>query len=479
MPDGRFNLKHPRPGDFLVPDDGIPKRCPWIEDSLTILSDGDVTCGLDDPHGLRCFGNVARQGIAEIFANPEFQRLREGLRAGMRCRDCRLAKPWDGPLEPRPPMPQRLVIEATIRCNLRCPQGSCTPNNDPDIRTRDADDLSPEVLRKVMAEAGQGLNGVLFFNYGDAFMHRGAPRMLAEIRAAAPQARITTSTNGIPLAAGRKAEEVVASGIDEMVFTISGMTQEAYARYHVNGRLETALKGLRRVCEARAAAGAQRPRIIWRYLVFNWTDSDAQIEAAIALSRRLGVDQFALHLTHHPPEGRSVRLAPGSPAFFRYRAHIDYAHGYDRLRQADPGLYRAVRHPGTGLVRWTRPRARLPAAMLPDGTLRLFLSSPAPHHAEAGGTWVVLRTPWRRGYRVFVPFRRWGELRLPVPPRLHGRPFQRVALAAEDPWCPAQLIPGSTDRRWLGVMTTTRPSDGTTVTMNAHPALPDRQRALI
>ncbi|SMX47505.1 radical SAM protein [Maliponia aquimaris] len=477
MADGPFNLKHPHPSAFLVPDDGRPKRCKWIEDSLTILSDGHVTCGLDDPHGLRSFGHVGRQSLAEIFANPEFDRLREGLRNGLKCRDCGLAEPLDGPrtgpLPPRPDLPRRVVIEPTIRCNLRCPQGSCIPNNDPAIRTRDVDDLTPELLRRILEQVDGTLEGVYFFNYGDPFLHRGAPQMIADIRAAAPQAHIVTSTNGIPLASARKAEAVVMAGLDEIVFSISGMTEDSYARYHVNGRLATALKGLRQMCEARAAAGSARPRIVWRYLVFHWTDSRDQIDAAIALAQELGVDRFSLHLTQHPHDARSFRIVPGSKEYMRYRRYIDTAHGYDRSQGSVTGLYPAERHPGPLLVRWTGPRARVPAVTRPDGSLRLYLTASAPDETEASGTWVVLRTAWRQGYRVFVPYRRWGELRLPVPPRLHHRPYQRVTLVAETPWCPAEAWPGTPDPRWLGVMTSVRPP-GTEV----EPLVPQRATLL-
>ena len=453
MADGSFNLKHPRPSEFLIPDEAGPKICPWIEDSVTILSDGDVTCGLDDPHGSRFFGNVARQSLAEIFANPEYQRLREGLRAGMRCRDCSLALPDTRPLPDRPALPRRIIVEPTIRCNLRCPQSACIPNNASDVRTRNSDDLSPDVLRSVLAEVGDDLTDVFFFNYGDPFLHRGAPGMIADIRAAAPDAHIVTSTNGMPLAGARKAEELIAAGLDNIVFTISGMTQESYARYHARGRLETALKGMRRLCEARAAAGAQRPQITWRYLLFHWTDSSDQIDAAIDLANEIGVDQLSLFLTQHPPEARSLRLAPGTPGFRRYSHYIEMAHGYQETQTTPGGLYPIEHVGGLGSARWTLPAARVPAAGRSDGTLRLYLATIAPQHAQAGGTGVTLITPWDKEYRVFVPFGRWGEIRIPVPSHLRGRPFHRVTLTADDAWCPADGNPDHPDYRMLGVLT--------------------------
>lgn len=98
-----------------------------------------------------------------------------------------------------------------MRCNLRCPQIACTANNSRDHKTRDADDLPRDVLDRSLAELGDRLEEVHFFNYGDPFMHRDAPGMVADIRVRSPAARTITSTNGIPLAGARKARELAAA----------------------------------------------------------------------------------------------------------------------------------------------------------------------------------------------------------------------------------------------------------------------------
>jgi hypothetical protein len=66
----QFNRKIPAPSLLMHPSDGFQYRCPWIEDSITIHSDGNVSCGLDDPNSQRSFGNILSQPIEESSKIP-------------------------------------------------------------------------------------------------------------------------------------------------------------------------------------------------------------------------------------------------------------------------------------------------------------------------------------------------------------------------------------------------------------------------
>ena len=454
----RHNRKDAAPSRSMLPSDGQARFCPWIEDSMTILSDGNVTCGLDDCDGLRSFGNIHHQSLAEIFANPEYRRLRRKLKEGQACRDCSLHQPLTGPRPRRATLPTKLVVEPTVRCNLRCPQSACFANNSPDHRTRDADDLPRDVLDTALREVGEGLEQVYFFNYGDPFMHRDAPAMIADIRRRSPAAHIVTSTNGVPLSAMKKAEAVVASGLDHIVFTISGMTQDSYARYHVNGRLESALRGLRNVIEARKAAGATRPHVSWRYLGFRWTDDFAELDAAIALAEELGVDDFCIYLTHIPEHGWSYRLAPGTQGHARYRRWINVAHGYNRPPPPRNGLFPVESLPGFGTARWTNWHGQIQAQVTGD-VLTAWVSTNSPAAAVDGHAKILLRAPWGRFYRTRAPYCAWGRITLPVPGGWRGAARVPIDIFCPDAWFPADWL-GVPDFRCLGVLTTRRP-DGT------------------
>ncbi|MCR9126594.1 MAG: SPASM domain-containing protein [Rhodobacteraceae bacterium] len=128
--------------------------CLWIEDSVTILLEGTVTCGLDDSDGLRAFDNINEQTLEEIFTNPEYARLAAGLAQGRSCEDCAFFQSLEGTRPERPRRPRKPAVEPTIRCNLRCPQIACHADNNAGHVTRETDDLSRALLDDVRCQLG-------------------------------------------------------------------------------------------------------------------------------------------------------------------------------------------------------------------------------------------------------------------------------------------------------------------------------------
>lgn len=447
MEAARFNRKNRTPSEAMLPSDGRRYRCQWLQDSMTVHSDGNVSCGLDDPHANRSFGNVRSQPVAEIFNNPEIARLQQKLSQGYRCSDCSLYEPIEDPSEmpqARPAMPTTLIVEPTVLCNLRCPNSACIPNNAAGIRTRDKDNLDLEVFDSLLRQVQSGLKYVYFFNYGDPFVHRQAEHMLTALRQACPSVEVVTSTNGIPLSKQDRADRVAAAEIDHITFTISGVRQESYERYHVNGRVDLALKGLENLCQAKKRLGLSRPIIVWRYLLFRWNDSDDELEQALEIAKRLGVDQFSLYLTHIPEASASFRLSPGSPGYERFARYIDAAHGYNcEVPDAD-GLFHIEDQANLGRAHWSTWRSRMRFSGR-DGWIRIGLST----LMVGGETSVAVRTPWRT---VNVPLEpdRWREVCLRVPRAYRDEPTIEVTFTTDDYFFPAEQ--GSADLRCLGFL---------------------------
>lgn len=447
-----FNRKFTEPSLLMHAPDGQRYRCAWIEDSITIHSDGNVTCGLDDPHGQRSFGNINRQSVAGIFANPEYARLRQKLWDGHRCTECNLYQRVPDneadEMPERPVLPGTAVVEPTVRCNIRCPNSACIANNDPKTRTRDADMLGLDPFRRVAEELAGRLRHVYFFNYGDPFVHAQAEDMLAHLRRTSPEARVVTSTNGIPLAKPERARKVVESGLEFIVFTIGGITQESYSRYHVAGRADLALRGLANVLQAKRELGASNPVVHWRYLLFNWNDGDAEIEAALRLVEEHGVDEFCLYLTHVPDGAASFRFSPGSPNFSRYRRYISNSLHYTNVVPApDRNGFYALEQTALGPARWTGWQAR--RRLRVDGhRARLAVTTSRPAASERANH-VFVVTPWQK---VKVPLEpmAWRVVELAIPDHLRPDALE-VELVTFDHWFPAEEL-GSTDLRCLGVL---------------------------
>jgi MoaA/NifB/PqqE/SkfB family radical SAM enzyme len=351
-------------------------------------------------------------------------------------------------LPQRPALPSTIVLETTIKCNLRCDNGVCNPNNEPGLLTRDASHLDAHRFKELVDELRGSLSTVYFYNYGEPFMHPQAEDMLLYLRGACPDAQIVTSTNGIPLAKPHRAKKVVDSQIDAMTFTISGVRQETYERYHARGQVGLALQGLQNICEIRDQAARPKPQVIWRYLVFRWNDTERELDAAIALSKLYRVNQFALYVTHIPQSARSYRLAPGSLLFDKYRKYISFAGGYSCVMPDANGFYPRENLPELGPARWscwramTRRRPRGDHVVLALSINRAPRASPEPY--------CIVRTPWT-ALRVSLRPHHWTNVSIPVPEDLRTEDAFDIEVISEHAWFPIEETK-SPDLRCLGVL---------------------------
>lgn len=433
-------------------------HCQYLWDSLTILSDGKVTCGFDDPFGTRGYGNIATSSIRDIFNGPAVRALRERLLAGKRCATCHLYAPaphGEAGLPAIPEMPRRLIVESTIRCNLRCRNTSCDLNNDRGFKVREQGFLAFELFRKLMDEAAPHLGTLYFFNYGEPFLHPRAVDMLAYAKARNPAIAIATSTNGLMLARGDTARRLVEQDLLHWInFTIAGADDPTYQIYHKGGSFEQAFEGMRRVIEEKRRLGRSLPTVRWRYLLFNWNDSDEQIARARALAAEAGVDEFTFFLCSAPLEGRTRLRAPGTPGFRAIADAIDYEVHYQADAFADAGLYPPEHDERLGAFCWTSRKAIVrvrPAA----GRAHVLLCRAGA--AAAVPVAVRLRTPWQE-LEARVGLNDWEVTELALPKAARGEAFD-VEIVADEAFIPFRHGVRD-DMRELGVMVSLSSGDG-------------------
>ena len=293
-------------------------QCSWPWTTLVMLCDGRLVCGCADPYGKRVLGDARASSIHDVWTGPTVSTLRADLNAGGSkfCGDCPLklplkkdeqpaARPIDAGLHP-----SRMYIECTAACNISCTQACCAPETGI-TRTRQAGMLDFDLFRRVIDEAGASLVRVDFFNYGEAFLHKRAVEMCEYIKTTFPHIYLYTSTNGLALT-DAQARRLVHSGIDEVTFSIDGATPESYVKYRQRGRFDLAIETLRAMADEKQRARADVPFLNWRYILFKWNDSDAEMALARQLAQEIGVDRLCWELTDHPEDSYSRRFVPGS-----------------------------------------------------------------------------------------------------------------------------------------------------------------------
>jgi MoaA/NifB/PqqE/SkfB family radical SAM enzyme len=193
------------------------------------------------------------------------------------CLQARLGLAW------APARPFWLTVDPTNFCQLQCP--FCPTGSRRDVRAKAV--MDPELFARLMRELGPYLLHADFMNWGEPLLNPRIFSMVALARSYGAETAISTNLNHL---APGMAEDIVACGLDRLVVSIDGASQETYAKYRVNGDFGKVMENLKAVLAARRAAGAAHPRVIWQFLVFR--HNEHEIEKARALAKELGVDEI-------------------------------------------------------------------------------------------------------------------------------------------------------------------------------------------
>jgi len=93
---------------------------------------------------------------------------------------------------------------------------------------------------------------------------------------------------------------------DEIMVSCDGVWAESYARYRVGGNVERVIRFMRDAQSA--AAGGGRPMVIWKYILFEWNDSDEELREAQFLAQEIGVAALLFVCTHSAGKSRRYTL---------------------------------------------------------------------------------------------------------------------------------------------------------------------------
>jgi radical SAM protein with 4Fe4S-binding SPASM domain len=215
-------------------------------------------------------------------------------------------------------LPNILHVGVTTLCNLRCP--GCPTGTK--ALGRKGEHLDMEVYRRTVNELRSTLMFMLFWDWGEPFMHPD----LAEMVSYAKQSGIKTviSTSGTIRNSQEEIDRLVEAGPDVVIVCIDGATQETYSTYRVGGKLNEALDTLRRLADAKKRLKTDYPVIEFRSLATKYTED--QMPQLLAMAEDVGADNFSVKtLRPYDYRGRDIdnELVPITSGLARYAYEND------------------------------------------------------------------------------------------------------------------------------------------------------------
>lgn len=211
-------------------------------------------------------------------------------------------------------LPISISIEPTTSCNLRCPE---CPSG---LRsfTRPTGMLNPQLFRRAIDELGSTLLYLTFYFQGEPYLH---PGFLDMVHYASSKGIYTATSTNAHYLNEAVARETVRAGLDRLIISIDGTTQEAYSSYRIGGSLEKVIEGTRNLIAARKALKGKGPHIVFQFLVVG--PNEHQIPEVRKLAALLGVDQVVLKTAQIYDYEKGSALMPRQDRYSRYRRNDD------------------------------------------------------------------------------------------------------------------------------------------------------------
>jgi len=210
--------------------------------------------------------------------------------------------------------PHILHVGVTTHCNLSCP--SCPVGVG--ALGRPAEHLDFETYRRTVDELRGSLLFMLFWDWGEPFLH---PQLLDMI-AHAKRSRIMTvsSTNLSMKLTKNTVDRIVTCGLDHLIVCIEGAEQEIHETYRRGSRLALLLSNLERIAAAKSRLDSIYPMIEVRTLASRHNESS--LARVLAMASDFGAQLYSLkNLRPFDYRGHDWdhEMVPRNPRLARYK----------------------------------------------------------------------------------------------------------------------------------------------------------------
>lgn len=206
--------------------------------------------------------------------------------------------------------PFAISIEPTTACNLGCPE---CPSGLKKFE-RATGNLKRDLNKKIIDEVYRKTMYINFYFQGEPFIHPEFLEMVAYAKT--KKIYTSTSTNGHFLDSST-AKKTVESGLDRLIISIDGTTQDTYEKYRIHGKLEKVIAGTKNILRSKKELSSSTPHVIFQFLVVK--PNEHQIDDVLKLANELGVDEVRFKTAQVYEYKNGNELIPDNEKYSRYK----------------------------------------------------------------------------------------------------------------------------------------------------------------
>ena len=211
--------------------------------------------------------------------------------------------------------PISISFEPTTSCNLRCPE---CPSGLREF-TRPTGMLQHDFFKETIDQIHRKLLYLVFYFQGEPYLN---PKFLDMVKYASAKGIYTATSTNAHYLNDERAKATVESGLDRLIISIDGTTQDVYQSYRVGGKLDKVLEGARNIVKWKKQLNRKKPFVFFQFLVVK--PNEHQIEDIKKLAAEIGVDQVRFKTAQvYDYENDPNQLIPTIDKYSRYKKAKD------------------------------------------------------------------------------------------------------------------------------------------------------------
>lgn len=208
-------------------------------------------------------------------------------------------------------LPLSVALEPTTSCNLRCPE---CPSG---LRafTRPTGMLENDFFRNTVDQLHKDVFYLIFYFQGEPYLN---PAFLEMVKYASSKGMYTATSTNAHYLNDENARKTVESGLDRLIISIDGTTQDVYEQYRVGGNLKKVIEGAKNIVRWKKELKSKTPFIFFQFLVVK--PNEHQLDEVKKLAAEVGVDQVRFKTAQvYDYKNDPNQLIPSISKYSRYK----------------------------------------------------------------------------------------------------------------------------------------------------------------
>jgi radical SAM protein with 4Fe4S-binding SPASM domain len=174
--------------------------------------------------------------------------------------------------------------------------------------------LEPVFFKSTIDAIYKELIYLTFYFQGEPYLN---PNFLEMVKYASEKKIYTSTSTNAHYLSEEQALKTVQSGLDRLIISIDGTTQEVYQQYRVGGTLEKVIEGTKNIVAAKKQLQSKTPHLVFQFLVVK--PNEHQLNEIEQLAKELEVDEVVFKTAQVYDFENGNPLIPTIEKYSRYK----------------------------------------------------------------------------------------------------------------------------------------------------------------